>query len=243
MCPVTVLELEDSVFAQVMSLNDSYNSILSSATDDLESFADAYMIIKGMTADEEDINNMKEHRVLMLDSDSDASYLTKSVTDQQTMDLLSQIKDSIHKVSQCPDFQDPLFTADSGVALKFKLIGFMNAASVIENLLVKALQRRVELICSIISLTSSDTVWRDMDIVVNHNLPNTLEPSTPTELMQLKNLVSDKTLLGLLPFVKDVEEEIKEVEAQNERNMSLYAANSFNVGDEDEDELLEDKES
>ena len=64
-----------------------------------------------------------------------------------------------------------------------------------------------------------------------------MTPNTPSDLMQYKGLVSDKTLLEQIPFVKNVDEEMEEVKKQTEDNMSLY---NFPVSEEeDEEELAE----
>ena len=84
--PVTVFMLNEeaqSIFAQIMSLQDAYNTLISSEIDDWEAFVDAYMVLKGVTADDEDIKGMKENRILILDPDSSAEYLTKQVNDSQ----------------------------------------------------------------------------------------------------------------------------------------------------------------
>ena len=98
--------------------------------------------------------------------------------------------------------------------------------------MTKALQRRLELICNILSLTDVEAVWRDVDIIFTRNLPLTLVPSTPQELMQYKGLVSDETLLSLLPFINDVKEELLKMKAQTEANMSLY---NFNTNEDNND--------
>lgn len=84
--PITVFSLnreETSIFNQVIALQDAYNNLLSAEIDDFEAFADAYLVLKGVTADSEDLVEMKKNRVLLLDSDAEASYLTKSITDTQ----------------------------------------------------------------------------------------------------------------------------------------------------------------
>ena len=140
--------------------------------------------------------------------------------------MLQNFNDQIHKISNSPDFNDEKFLAQSGIAMKYKLVGFENQASNIQSNMTKALQRRLELICNILSLTDVEAVWRDVDIIFTRNLPLTLVPSTPQELMQYKGLVSDETLLSLLPFINDVKEELLKMKAQTEANMSLYNFNT-----------------
>lgn len=242
MCPVTVFKLNEdevSIFDKIMSLQDGYNQLISDEVDDFDAFADAYLVLKGMTADDEDLVEMKTNRVLLLDADASAEYLTKSISDTQITNMLQNFNEQIHKISNSPDFSDEKFLAQSGIAMRYKLTGFENQASNIEANMTKALQRRLELICNILILTNVDgneKTWRDVNIVFTRNLPQTLVPSSPQELMQYKGLVSDETLLTLIPFVNDVEEEKEKLQKQNEYNMSLYSFNSVDKDTEDSED-------
>lgn len=243
-CPVTVFKLnadETSIFAQVMSLQDAYNELLSDEVDDFEAFADAYLVLKGITADEDDLVSMKEHRVLMMDSDADAHYLTKSIGDTQIQNMLQNVNDQIHKISASPDFNDDKFMAQSGIAMRYKLVGFENAASAIESNMKKALQRRIELICGIlsISLTEVEELWREVQITFTRNLPSDLT-QTVQIVNQLRGVVSQETLLTLLPFVQDVDEEMRRVQEEKEQNMELYNFSSVSE-DSDGDESRTDR--
>jgi SPP1 family phage portal protein len=60
--------------------------------------------------------------------------------------------------------------------MRYKLVGFENVASSIVANMTKALQRRIELICEILTLTGGEEMWRDVNITFTRNLPvNTLE--------------------------------------------------------------------
>lgn len=223
--PITVFSLnkdEEPIFNQIISLQNAYNDLYSGSIDDFAQFADAYLVIKGAIADEDDLQSMKENRVIMIDPDADASYLTKSISDTALQDILKLADDQIHTISNSPNFNDEKFMSQSGIAMRYKLVGFETTASAIENAMRKALQKRIELICSVLSIVSGEQVWRDVEIVFTRNLPLSLDPSTPDELMKYKGLVSDETLLAQIPFVNDVDEEMKKVKKQNEENMSLY---------------------
>lgn len=233
--PITVFSLntdEVSIFDQVMTLQDAYNKLLSSEVDDFESFCDAYLVLKGCMADADDLVAMKQNRVLMMDTDAEASYLTKSVSDTQIENMLKNINDTIHKISNSPDFTEDTFMSQSGVAIKYKLIGFENVASNIVANMTKALQRRIELICSILSLTDGETKWRDIQIVFTRNLPQNIT-DTAQAINQLRGIVSDKTLISLLPFIKDVDAEVKQLQKEKEVNMSMYGFDTNSESDEE----------
>lgn len=234
--PITVFNLnsdEESIFDKVMTLQDAYNKLLSSEVDDFESFCDAYLVLKGCMADADDLVAMKQNRVLMMDTDAEASYLTKSVSDTQIENMLKNINDTIHKISNSPDFTDETLMSQSGVAIKYKLIGFENVASNIVANMTKALQKRIELICAVLSLTDGETKWRDIHIVFTRNLPQNIT-DTAQAINQLRGIVSDKTLISLLPFIKDIDAEVKQIQQEKEANMSMYGFDTNSESDEEE---------
>ena len=233
--PVSVFylnEQEESIFNQAMSLNDAYNELQSSEVDDYSAFCDAYLVLIGTDAEEEDIASMKENRVLVLPEGANAQYLIKQSNDTQITNMLENIKKNIFKVTCTPDMSDENFMAQSGVAIKYKLVGFENKASSIVTNFTKAIQRRIELICNILHLKASDTVWRDVNINFVRNLPADLT-ETINLVNSLKGTVSDATLLSQIPFVTDVQAEIEAVREQKEKEASLY---NFNVNFDDNDE-------
>ena len=234
--PVSVFylnEQEESIFNQAMSLNDAYNELQSSEVDDYSAFCDAYLVLIGTDAEEEDIASMKENRVLVLPEGANAQYLIKQSNDTQITNMLENIKKNIFKVTCAPDMSDENFMSQSGVAIKYKLVGFENRASAIVTNFTKAIQRRIELICNILHLKASDTVWRDVNINFVRNLPADLT-ETINLVNSLKGSVSDATLLSQIPFITDVQSEIEAVREQKEKEASLYSFNTINFDDNEE---------
>lgn len=238
--PITVFTLnkdEESIFAQVISLQDAYNTILSDNLNDYETFADAYMVIKGMTADDDDLDTMKTHRVLLMDSDASAEYLTKNFSDAQTQNILNTINKKIHSIANSPDFTDETFMAESGVALRYKLVGFENTASGIENQMKKALTKRIELLSEILKLTDNEIIWADVNIQFTRNLPTDITESV-NMVSALQGIVSDETLLSLLPFINDPVTEVEKLKQQKKENVNLFdfslSSNIEGVGNNDE---------
>ena len=89
--PITVFNLNRdnvSCFDSIMSLQDAYNNLLSAEIDDFDAFADAYLILKGVTADSDDLADMKRNRVLLMDAEDSAEYLTKNISDTQIQNML-----------------------------------------------------------------------------------------------------------------------------------------------------------
>lgn len=239
--PVSVFYLnenEESIFDSIISLNDAYNMLQSSEIDDFSAWVDAYLVLKGVDADTEDIKSMKENRALLIPEDAAAEWLTKNANDTQIVNILDNIKKNIFKVSACPDMADETFLAQSGTALAYKLVGFENVASGIVARFTKAIQRRIELICNVLNLKASETIWRDININFVRNIPVNL-----TEIIQLvnslKGSVSDATLLSQLPFITDVQSELEALKAQKQANMALY---NFGAPTKTDEDSVEDEE-
>lgn len=239
--PITVFELNkerQSIFAKITTLQDAYNTLLSAEVDDFEAFVMAYLVLEGIDdIDPEQLHLMKTNRVLVLPEGGKASFLNKDIHDTVVEDMLNRIEMNIRKISATPDFTDASFGTQSGVAIRYKLINFENKAAQIEKSMIKALQRRIELICSILSISTGEESWRDIQILFTRNLPID-NSETASMVSQLKGIVSDKTLIAQLPFITDVDAEMDAVNEQNALNASLYNFSSGNE-DEEDDKLLE----
>lgn len=203
------------IFERIITLQDAYNSLLSDEVNDFEAFVDAYMVLKDVSADAEDLAAMKESRTILIDGESDVSYLTKNISDTQIENMLENLNKSIHTISNSPDFSSEEFNSgvSSGIALQFKLVGFNNVASNIQSRMEKAIGKRIDLINSILRLVDTDDF--DIDISFTHNLPSSIT-DTVAAVNALRGLVSDETLLAQIPFIDDVDAELAKLQKQEE---------------------------
>ena len=224
-CPANIFTLPDekSIFDCVMGLQDAANELLSSEIDDYSAFCDAYLVLTGLDADAEDIAAMKQNRVLVMPEGSNASWLTKAANDAQVENILKRIHESIYRVAQCPDFSSESFVGgvSSGIAIQYRLTGMETRGGKIEALMKKALQRRIEILCGIVSLKIGEEVFRDIEIDFKRNIPDDIN-ATIQMINGLKGIVSDATLLGQLGFIGDVNAELEAVQEQRAQSMELY---------------------
>ena len=229
-CPANIFYMPDekSVFDCIMSLQDSINELLSAEIDDYSAFCDAYLAIVGADLDRDDVQTMKENRVLVLPEGATANWLTKAANDAQIENILKRIHDSIYRIAQCPDFSSETFVGgvSSGIAIRYRLTGMETRAGKIESLMKKALQRRIEIICGIASLKLGEEVFRDIDIVFKRNIPTDIN-ATIQLVNNLKGTVSDATLLSQLDFISDVPAELEAIQEQKAANMELYGFNTL----------------
>ena len=221
---IMVMPDEKSIFDCILSLQDSVNELVSSEIDDYSAFCDAYLALIGVDAEAEDIAAMKANRVLILPENAQVSWITKNANDAQVENILKRLHESIYRVAQCPDFSSESFVSgvSSGIAIQYRLTGMETKAGNIEAIMKKALQRRIEIICSIASLKLGEEVFRDIEISFKRNIP--ADTATTIQMINsLKGTVSDATLLGQLEFITDVNAELEAVQKQKQENMSLYS--------------------
>lgn len=234
-CPANIFVLEDekSIFDCIMDLQDSYNEIYTSSVDDYNSFVDAFLVLEGLDADSDDIAAMKENRVLVLPEGAKATWLTKNSNDGAVESKLKRTQESIYRIAQCPDFSAESFVGgvSSGIAIRYRLTGMETRAAKIEAVMRKALQRRIEIICGASTITLGEEVFRDINITFTRNIPSDNTDIVNT-VRSLQGIVSDETLLSLIPQIDNPAEELEKIAAEKEEKMSLY--NFFPSGDEEE---------
>ena len=81
MVPVAIYENNEERmgdFEKVIDLIDAYDKMSSDSLNDFEYFVDAYLALYGFTADSEDIQAMKQNRVLLMDEGTSAEWLIKN---------------------------------------------------------------------------------------------------------------------------------------------------------------------
>lgn len=223
---------------KVLSLIDAYDRTLSDASNEIEQYRLAYLILKGMGIDDETLDKLKRTGVFELfDKDEDVHYLTKDINDTMIENHLNRLEQNILRFAKSVNFSDEQFAGNvSGVAMKFKLMGLENKCITMERKMTAALRYQFKVLCSAwnkrkgISVDDYLKVWFGF----KRNLPiNVLEEAQTT--LQLKGAVSEKTRLSLLSFVDDVDFELEEMEKDKEGMLDLDTFSSLNDGETNEE--------
>lgn len=221
MVPIAIYENNEEQmgdFEKVIDLIDAYDKMSSDSLNDFEYFVDAYLALYGFTAEPEDIQKMKENRVLLMDEGTSAEWLIKATNDTSTENIKTRLDRDIHKFAKCPNLADQEFASNaSGVAIKFKLLGTENLVSIKERKFKKGLQQRLELISMINGLLRSTFDWRAIDIIFTRNVPSN-DVDIANMINTLSGIVSEETLLAQVPFVDDVETELERVRKEKEED-------------------------
>jgi SPP1 family phage portal protein len=107
----------------IISLQNALNTVMSDEVNDFESFVDAYLVLNGLQGTQpEDIANMKRDRLLLLDENSQAMWLTKNVNNTHIKELKESIISKIHELGCVPDIENMGAFGSSGISLRYKLL-------------------------------------------------------------------------------------------------------------------------
>lgn len=202
-------------FESVITLVDAYNKLQSESVNDFELFADSYLAITGMSETQsEDIERLRENRVLLLDEGGHAEWLVKNVNDGYIENLKSRISSDIYRFSGSVDMtDDTVGQSASGIAIKYRLLNFENRVSGTERFFKKGLARRNEMICAFLSLLGKEYDWRKIKMTFTRNIPeNPTDSATYAEKMS--KIISKRTLLENLPIVDDVGGELERIKSE-----------------------------
>ena len=234
--PFCIFELDESLEGccdQVFSLQDALDVVASDSVNEISEFVNSFLCIKGATATSEQLQDMKRLRCLILDPDSDAFFLTRDSNQTNIGPTKEDIENRIWEIAGCANFNDENFGTASGIALRYKLMNMNTRTSVWLDRFKQQLQKRIELISYILKL-KGDEGWVEVNIDFTLNIPQDATEYAST-VATLKGIVSDETLMGLLPFVEDPKSEIEKLKEQQESNMELF----FNQPSREQDDDAE----
>lgn len=203
-------EDETGDFEPVITLIDAYNTLQSDRINDKEQFVDAVLLLHGFSMEDDaegrtPAEQIRQDRILMLPGEkAGGEYLSNNLNEEQTEVLKKAIKEDIHKMSMVPDLTDKEFASDaSGVAMRYKLLGFEQLVKNKERWFREGLRDRLRMFAHFMAIKGNPALdVDDVQITFTRSLPtNELELSQIVQALQ--DIVPDEILLKLLPFVQD----------------------------------------
>lgn len=221
-------------FQLQIPLIDAYNALMSDRVTDKEQFIDAILAIYGtLLSDEDDepgdgagsekaMKRLRREKLLEMPGDgAKAEYITRTYDEAGVEILKKAIEQDIHKFSHIPCMTDESFGGNvSGVAMEFKLLGMENITKIKTRYYKKGLRKRLRIFANFLDTKSGIHV----DVTTVTPIFTRALPKNLLEISQIvSNLwgkVSRKTLLAQVPFVDDVEEELKAVEEEEQEALA-----------------------
>ena len=226
--PVSVYINNDELygdFEKIKGLVDAYDKAQSDTANDFEYFTNALLVVSGVLVEDEEAGlDFKNNRILnFAGSEGKAEYLIKNINDTALENYKNRLVEDIHKFAQIPNLTDEQFAGNvSGESMKYKLMGLENIISVKEAKFKKGLMRRIELLCNFLNIATNDLMlYTDIQPVFTRNKPKN-DVELANMVKSLYGILSDETLISILPFIENSKEEIEKRDLEKENTLDSY---------------------
>lgn len=222
-------EERQGVFDNVKTLIDELDRVLSQKANQVEYFDNAYLKVLGVDLDQDgdgkpDADLIGNQMIYSPDADATnatVDFISKPDGDNMQEHIIDRLVSMIYQISMVANLNDEAFAGNSsGVALQYKLLPMRNMASNKERKFRQALRQLYRIIFSVGTVLpeAHSEDWRELDFTFKQNLPDDI--SNDADIAQkLQGMVSQETLLSILPFVDDPKEELKRINKEKRENM------------------------
>ena len=202
------------VFESALPMIDAYNKAISEKANDVDYFADAYLKILGTSLNENELEQLRQKRIINFDGEDAANliveFLQKPNGDTTQENLINRLEKLIFQISMVANISDENFGTSSGIALKYKLLAMSNLAKAKERKFTSGMNRRYKLIFSNPVSGMQKDAWVGIKYQFTQNYPaNILEESQIAG--NLAGITSQKTQLKVLSIIDNVQQELDQI--------------------------------
>ena len=231
------------IFEPVLSMINAYNKAISEKANDVDYFADAYMKILGAKLENEDLQHIRENRIVNFDGIGDGNlvvdFMQKPSADETQENLIDRLERLIFQISMVANINDENFGTSTGIALKYKLQSMSNLAKTLERKFTSGMNRRYKLLFSnpVSGMLKDD--WTLLEYKFTRNFPaNELEESQIAG--NLAGITSHETQLKVLSIVDDVQAELDKIKEEDDEEgyKTDYPTNRTAVTGDEQQQLL-----
>ncbi|KJD42283.1 phage portal protein [Paenibacillus terrae] len=206
-----------SGFHDVISLFDAYNALNSDLVNEIADHRNAYLVIENAKLEAEDLLNMKKMGIIQVPTGGKVSWLTKEINDSFVKNELDNIERKIFDMMDQVNFNENWASNTSSLALRNKLLNLENRVAMREALMEKAIKQRIRNFFTFLHIKEGVQYdYRDIAVKFTRNLPTDLVGMADV-IVKLQQVVSQETLLTLLPFVENPKLEFNKFQSEQQR--------------------------
>ena len=214
---------EKGDYERCESLIDALDKLISSGMDEIESFSQAYLVVKGAELDSETIKKAQSTGAFSgLEPEDSISFVIKDINGSFFDSMREYLETAIYKHSSSIDFSHENFagSSESGESRKWKLLNLENRSINLERKFTKSLRDLFKVVSSSWNKKSININWLDIWFQFNRNIPVDLLYSSEIS-KNLMGTISEESRLSLLPFVDDVSWELSKMAEDRQTNTNL----------------------
>lgn len=193
---------------------------------------------QGSSARAELDDNLMRARTLFVDDKGDAGWLLKPVDYEGTLSVEKNLHDTITMLTGVPNLTDEAFSnADNASALGYKLYALDQYSATTDRVFRRGYLRLWEIVTNRLNLKGADFDFRDIEIVMQRNIPTDRDKSIDRAIrLKTSGLSSHQTALDESSLEVDAVEEIERIDAEQDRDFERIQQRNRESGDETADE-------
>lgn len=204
-----------------LALIDDHDGNYSDNSNDIEGFANAYMVFKNCRINENTMARANVTGVIGVDVDDpespyDVYYLTKNIQGDFVNSHLDRAQDNIYRFSKTPNLNDPEFAASSGIALRIKMTGLETKAGTFDAKRVSASTYMFELLASSFVKKGIPFDPLQCNVKYNHNFPVDFLGEAQAVQALIAAGLPKKIAFGALSMIDDVDEVMRLIETEKD---------------------------
>ena len=227
------------IFEPVMSMVNAYNKAISEKANDVDYFADAYLKVLGTTIDKDDVQFIRDNRIVNFEGDGSdkiiAEFMEKPNSDTTQENLLERLERLIFQISMVANISDENFGTASGIAMKYKLQSMSNLEKTKERKFAAGMNRRYQLLFGHPASKVPADAWIQLQYKFTPNIPANLQEEAQIA-SQLEGITSHETQLKVISAVEDVKGELDKIEEENKEAMTPVDRQMFPNEEKEDDE-------
>lgn len=212
-----------SMLDDIKLLNDSYNNVLSDLVNEVSDFRQAMIKITGAKLEADEAEKMKESGIVQVPDKAEIDYLIKNLNDTFVQNTLSEIEEKLYKLSSHVDTNEKLQSNLSGTALRSRMISLENKCSLLQSLLESTIKDRIKNYFKYLKIMEGiNADYRTIKLKFTMNIPHDTNLIADS-ISKLKDVVSQRTLLTMLPNIENPDHEIEQFykEIRNRRDVEM----------------------
>lgn len=214
-------EERQGAFEQVESAITAYEKAISEKANDVDYFADAYLLLKGLKLNEQELHTIRNDRVIHVPpTDAEilngiqVEFLQKPSADATQENLLDRLEDQIFMQSMVANISDESFGSSSGTALAYKLQPMKNQAANKARKFSSGMNQRWKLIASHPATKMAADAYLGITYQFTQNAPKNLLEEVQTAA-QMAGVTSKETQLSVISAVDDPKKELEKIDLEN----------------------------
>lgn len=206
---------------KTLALIDDYDGNYSDNSNDIEGFANAYMVFKNCRVNAGTMRTANATGVIGIEPDDtespyDVEYLTKNIDGNFVNSHLDRAQENIYRFSKTPNLNDPEFNAVSGMALRIKMTGLETKSGTFEAKQVSAATYMFELLASSFAKKKIPFDPLQCSVKFNRNFPVDFMNEAQAVQALIAAGLPKKIAFQALSFVDDIGEVMRLIEDEKD---------------------------